>query len=330
MEAVFTFGLDASRWLQSSFPQLEGFFQIISDLGREEFYLLLIPLIYWCLDKRLGKQLAYVFLLANGVNSFFKHVLRGPRPFWLDSAVGLDVEESYGVPSGHAQAASVFYLFLAGWFRKYRWVWLAALFMTLAMGVSRVYLGVHFVHDVLVGYLISIIILVGYVVWRRRFAEQFDKQILGFKLFVMFCVPLALAAVYVAVRFLIGAPDLSVAWADFVPAAEVEGVEGMATAVATLWGLGIGVVLESSRVRFRTDGPIWKRITRYLLGMVITVLIWGGLRVVFPSDPLWVAIPLRIVRYLLTLLWIAYYAPMTFVWLRLADASPEPETRVTL
>ncbi len=329
MDAIFEFGLGVTRWMQSTYPQLTSFFEWVSALGREEFYLAFLPLIYWCLDKKLGKRLAYLFLMATGLNGLFKHGLRGPRPFWLDNSVQLSAESSYGAPSGHVQLAATVYLLLAGWFKR-SWGWLLAVLMIILMGFSRVYLGVHFVHDVFAGLGLAILLLVGYLIWERRFAAGFHKRILGQKLLAGLLVPLILTAVYLIVRLIIGEADTGVAWAAFAPEAELEGLESVATAVGALLGAGIGLLLEGSRVRFRVDGPVWQRALRFLFGMAGAVAVWGGLRAVFPADPLWLAIPLRIIRYGLTLFWIGYTAPYLFVRLRLAQAEPDPGIQMTI
>jgi hypothetical protein len=119
-------------------------------------------------------------------------------------------------------------------------------------------------------------------------------------------------------------------WANFVPAAERNGREDVLSAVAGLFGFGIGMLLESSRVHFQAGGAVWKRVIRYLLGIAVAVGIWAGLRTVFPTEPEWVALPFRFLRYLLLLLWVTYFAPWVFVRLRLASADPESEVRVTL
>ncbi|MCZ7673299.1 MAG: hypothetical protein M5U34_42395 [Chloroflexi bacterium] len=81
MDPIYEFGLNMTRYLQETYPQLVGFFVFISDLGLEEFYLALFPLIYWCIHKTMGKIFAYVFLLVNALNPLFKYAVRGPRRF---------------------------------------------------------------------------------------------------------------------------------------------------------------------------------------------------------------------------------------------------------
>lgn len=329
MEPLLEFGLEATRWLQNTYPQLEEFFQIVSLFGIEEFYLALLPLIYWCLNKQLGKHYAYVFVVAVILSPLLKHAFRDPRPYWLDSQLGLSVETSYGIPSGHALLGATTYFFLAGWIRR-RWAWVLALLLAIIMGLSRIYLGVHFVHDVIAGFLVAMLLLIIYFVWQRTLAARFSKRILGFRLMVAIAIPLILLLVYVLILFLIGQPDTTVPWAEFIPAAELSAIEGVVMGVSTLLGVGIGLIFEASRIRFLVAGPVWKRALRYIIGLVVMLAIWAGLRSVFPTDPLWLALPFRTLRYLLLALWVTYYAPLLFVRLRLAGAEPDPGINLTL
>lgn len=328
MDALFEAGLAATRWLQTTYPQLAGFFHFISTLGLEEFYLVMAPLIYWSIDKRLGKQLAYLFLLSYAINALGKHVLRGPRPYWLDPNLALWESPDYGLPSGHAQLTAAIYLFIAGWVRRW-WVWLLAIAYTLTMMLSRVYLGAHFLHDVLLGALLSLLLLLGYVIWQQRYAVSFGKRILGYRLMVALLIPVGFVVVYALLRLLIGVPNESVAWAAFIPEAERVGLENMASAVGALLGAGIGLTLEGSRVRFISRGSVAQRIGRFVLGIVVTLALWYGLGQLFPDDPLWLAVPLRIFRYMAVLLWVSYFAPMAFVRTRLAAAEPAPRIEMT-
>lgn len=329
MEQLYQLGLNLTTWLQENYPQLLGFMRLISLLGTEQFYLLVLPAVYWSINKRLGRQLGYIFLFSVAVNNVLKNTFRQPRPFWLDPAVQQAEAEGYGLPSGHVQNATAVYFMLALALKR-TWVWLLAALFIFLMAVSRVYLGVHFVQDVFFGFWIGLLVLVVYLILRNRFVTGFNKRILGQRLMGVVALPLILAIAYIAVRLILGAPDMSVPWAAYIPAAELNGYEDIVSGIAGLLGFGIGVILESSRIRFRTEGPVWQRIVRYAIGATVAIAIWAGLRAAFPYELVWIALPFRFFRYLLLLLWVTYIAPWVFVKLRLATTDPEPEARVTL
>ena len=328
MNDLYQLSLAITTWLQEHYPQLVGLMAAITSLGEELFYLAALPAVYWSVDKRLGRQLGYVFLLSAATNNIAKNLFRQPRPFWLDPSVRLRDAESYGLPSGHAQHATAVMLLLAVWVRR-SWMWLLAFLYILLMSLSRVYLGVHFIQDVVVGFILGLLVLGVFLFWQRAFAERFSRRILGRRLLIMITIPAALAVAYVGGLLLLGAPNLDVPWAEFVPAAELTAHEDVVSTVAGLLGFGVGMILESSRIRFRADGPVWKRVVRYALGIAVALGIWG-LRAVLPAEPEWVALPLRFLRYLLLLLWVTYFGPWVFVKLRLAEADAESEVRIAL
>ena len=328
MDELYRLSIELTIWLQENYPQLVGVMALITSMGEELFYLAVLPAVYWSIDKRLGRQLGYVFLLSAAINNVAKNLARQPRPFWLDPSVRLRDAESYGLPSGHAQHATAVYLLLAAWVRR-GWMWPLAFGFILLMSLSRIYLGVHFIQDVIVGFILGLVVLGLFLFWQRAFAERFSRRILGRRLLIMIVIPAALALVYVSVLLLLGAPNMDVPWAEFVPAAELTAHEDVVSTLAGLLGFGVGMILESSRVRFRADGPIWQRIVRYALGIAVALGIWS-LRAVLPADPEWVALPLRFLRYLLLLLWVTYFAPWVFVKLRLAAADAESEVRIAL
>ncbi len=144
--------------------------------------------------------------------------------------------------------------------------------------MSRVYLGAHFIHDVIAGFLLGALTLVGFVLLQNRYGEGFSNRILGQRLMVMIWVPIILGIIFILVRLIIGPADLAVPWADRIPEAELSSINAAAQAFGVLLGFGVGIVLEGSRVRFRIEGPVWKRVVRYLIGIVVLVAIWAGLR----------------------------------------------------
>ena len=89
------------------------------------------------------------------------------------------------------------------------------------------------------------------------------------------------------------------------------------TTTGALFGLGLGVILLQQTKRFVAEGPIWKRIVRYLAGLVGVLVLYLGLGKIFPDDISYVSFALRFVRYLLIGFWISYGAPQVFYWLKL-------------
>ncbi len=81
MDAWLEAGLSASLWLQTSYPELLGLLQLVSDLGDFEFYLALMLFIYWTIDKRQGQHLAYTLAVGNFLINGLKHTLRGHGRF---------------------------------------------------------------------------------------------------------------------------------------------------------------------------------------------------------------------------------------------------------
>ena len=329
MDTLFASSVDFTRWLQTNYPELVGLMRFISSLGIFESYLAVIPLIYWSIHKQAGKHIAYVISFASFVNGALKGFFREPRPYWLDGSLELDEGTGFGWPSGHAQLGSTLYFMVAIWIRK-SWAWGLAILLTLLMGLSRIYLGVHTWVDVLGGYFVALLHLAGYAVYMRYIRARIRNRILGQRLLIVLLVPTILSIIYFLLRFILAAADTTVAWASFLPTAELQALEDAATGIGMLVGLGVGFLLEASRTNFSVAGPVWQRAARYLLGILILVGLWFGSGQIFPDDPLWLAVPLRILRYTFLGLFMAYWAPALFVRIGLAPAGPGPEVSLAV
>lgn len=114
-------------------------------------------------------NLTLVFLL----NRILKVIVARPRP----SILRLVVEDGYSFPSGHAMVSMGFYGFLIYliWMNiknkkvKYPLVIFLSL-LILFIGISRIYLGVHYFTDVIGGFIIAIIYLVVFIkfIYKRK------------------------------------------------------------------------------------------------------------------------------------------------------------------
>lgn len=292
MEGLYAWGLQIIQALQQS-PSLPLliFFRAITFLGEEPFYLLLLPLIYWCVDYRLGARLTIVFLLAVWLNVILKDLLAQPRPFDLLPEVKLAEAEGYGLPSGHAQLGVVVWGLIA-WSRGQRAAWWAAAVVVGLIGFSRIYLGVHFPTDVLGGWLVGGAILGLYLGTRQRL----EGAILGLPLRGQMLLALAVPAV-----LLVG----------YV-------TKETATTLPTLAGGALGLALMRYSGAFSSGGPVRQRVLRYLAGLVVFAAVYVGLKVILPAEGETGYLLGRAVRYGLVGLWISYGAPWAFVKFGLA------------
>lgn len=305
IEALLQWGLNCIILIQSyANPLLTNVMRIITELGSPAVYIILLPLIYWCINEKKGLRLGIMLLVSLWLNLLLKYLLNQPRPFFdgYDPSVGMIQEKLGGFPSGHAQNSLVFWMIIASWSKK-SWPWFAAAVFCLLIGFSRVYLGVHFPTDVLGGWLIGGILITIYFVSNRRI-EQFlwEKNL---RTGLSFCAALAFAMIL------------------YQPSVELL-IPG-----AALLGLGCGYGLCKHRIGFtalsnRTGfNKFITLLVRFLLGMTVFALLYvltGKIIINMNSSANFRLI--IFLRFALLTLWVSAGAPWIFRLLRLT----EPET----
>lgn len=331
-EAILEWGLTIVLAFQGIGDGLIGFFNAFTFLGTEDFYLVLIPFFYWTVDNRLRKQMAVALVLSIVSNFIFKVLFHQPRPYWYESEVNLwaEAESSYGLPSGHAQTAIVLWGLMAHYVNKW-WSWLGAVLLMFFIGTSRIYLGVHFPSDVLLGWAIGIILLMAIIRFTptvQTWASDFDlRQKIG--LYAMITV-LGIVLGFVVIGAVEGSvaplPDVwnenALADAPGHPIAPLSPTT-FVTMMSAIFGFLAGEAVLATRGGFSSGGPLAKKVGRFVLGAVVLIVIWAGLDAVFtaiePNDETFLGYVLRFIRYGSIGLWIGYLAPLVFIKLKLAD-----------
>jgi membrane-associated phospholipid phosphatase len=170
MDSLLLWGLDIIRTVQSAAsPPLTIFMKGVTFFGSASVYMLFLPLVFWCFDEKKGIRLGIALMISILINLVLKFSLGQPRPFWegWDPAVGMVPEQFNGFPSGHAQNSLVMTIIIASWGRKKRYYGLA-LFLSLLIGFSRIYLGVHFPTDLLGGWILGALVLAGYFLLGKK------------------------------------------------------------------------------------------------------------------------------------------------------------------
>jgi membrane-associated phospholipid phosphatase len=155
------FSLDRSLllWIhQFANPQLDRVMLFITSLGNPGMVVtIFISTIAWLVMKRQYTDgIRFTVVCAGGViiNQVMKLFFAKPRPeLWTR----LISEHSFSFPSGHAVGSMVVYGFIAYILAKelpiYRtYIYAAASILIIAIGFSRLYLGVHYPTDIIAGY----------------------------------------------------------------------------------------------------------------------------------------------------------------------------------
>lgn len=115
--------------------------------------------------KAPGRCVAANLFGALALNVVLKQIVQRPRP----DGFRLIAESGYSFPSGHSMVSMAFFGLLVWMVWTYekdktmRLIWCALFSLVIVMvGVSRIYLGVHYASDVLAGFCVSLLWLVFY------------------------------------------------------------------------------------------------------------------------------------------------------------------------
>ena len=266
---------------------------LFSLFGETLFLVVLICLVYWIYDKKLGERLVLTSFSSMPVNGGIKSAVSRPRPYTtglvsrveidnpLISTVDLAPYESF--PSGHSQMSAGLFFSGAFHFRK-KWGWILFPLLTLGVMLSRLYFGVHYPTDVLVGASLGIAFA---FFWDWMYQKHEDKIHLAFACF-------ALLSILLAILF----PNKSQ-------------VELCACAVAT----AICLPLENKFVQFENATGVKNRIYRVLIGFACVGLVYGGISVL-PFDFLDLLI-WKFVKYFLTIVMATLVTPYLFKKLKI-------------
>jgi len=323
MDFLIPLGVNWIIAIQSLGAWLEAPMKFFSFLGTENFFFLVLPLIYWCVDANLGIRVGFILITSSYVNNIFKLMFAGPRPYWVSAKViPFSAESSFGVPSNHAQTAVGVWGMIASGVRK-QWAWGVALVLVFFIGFSRWYLGVHFPHDVFIGWLLGGILLWAFMQFWNPVEAWLKQKTLGNQVLIAFIVSvifIALGAVSVGRLDGYTFPE---EWRDnALRTGELPApvsIEGSITLAGTLLGLAIGAAWIAARGGYQASGPMAKRALRYVIGLIGVVILWMGLGQVFPDNADLLSYFLRYVRYILVGFWVSGGAPWLFFRFKLAD-----------
>ncbi len=265
-------------------------FSVFSLLGETIPLIVAICLLYWLLDKKLAERLMLTSFTSLTLNSYLKGLVSRPRPYVdggvsrieldnpLISTMELNATESF--PSGHSQLSAG--LFFTGAFHfKKKWAWILFPILTLGVMCSRMYLGVHFPTDVLVGATLGIAFA---WIWEIIY-QKFDKQ--------KFAIAGVYAVIFLIILFLFPSKSL-------------------AKNVACLLGIVISIPLENKYIKFENHKDAKKNWARAGIGLLCV----AGEYLLFSALPL-TGLLASFIKYFLLVMVAALLVPYLFKKLKI-------------
>ncbi|MGN1399442.1 MAG: phosphatase PAP2 family protein [Erysipelotrichaceae bacterium] len=166
IELILEFELKVSAFLQNLFsdtflqPIMLLINNVFSFFGESLLAVLIICFVYFCLDKQKGKILGFALISTCIVNSMVKNVFKRKRPYMQSDEIELLRNvEGYSFPSGHSSNSGCLYPLVGRLFNNKITKRLAVL-LPLMVAFSRIYLGAHFLSDVLSGLLLGFMMMI--------------------------------------------------------------------------------------------------------------------------------------------------------------------------
>lgn len=253
-----------SQWFQGLFENFQGIFDVIfaffTMFGQELFFIVLMGIFYWAVNKKIPLIVGVGALLSGISNGALKEICKVERPINDPNVRFVSIENffvnteelrgTYSFPSGHAMWASSLFCSL-GFQLKNKKFWFFAIFMIVMVALSRIYLGVHWLLDVVVGSILGFII--AYLVY-LLFTKVKEKTLfiyIGLFVFGLIFI------------FFASSKD------DFC-------------GLGTIFGLSLGAVFEEKLVKFDPkEGTIVKKIFRVIIGFILVFALKEGIKYLF-------------------------------------------------
>lgn len=328
MDSILNVGINWIISLQGLGGWLTLPMKVFSFMGSEDFFMMVLPLLYWSVDAALGLRVGVILLVGTSLNDVFKLAFHAPRPYWISSKVqALATETSFGLPSGHSSTAVEVWGMLASRVKK-SWAWIVAILIMLLIGISRIYLGVHFPSDVLVGWLLGMVVLwVTLRLW-EPVSSWLKKRSMGMQILsgFIFSILLILLALIPYSLLNVNGWQVPATWLQISAKANLSGdlpnptsLTGLFTSTGTLFGLAAGLAWLNSRGGFSAHGNWWQRILRYVLGVIGLLIIRYGLKAIFPGGETWLGYCFQYIRYSAIGFWVSAGAPILFFAIKLAE-----------
>ncbi|MFX0015548.1 MAG: phosphatase PAP2 family protein [Promethearchaeota archaeon] len=183
-------------WIQTFSPLFDFIFGLVTLFGDELVVVLIIGFLFFCIDKKIAIRSAFLVVITY----FFTILLKGyfglQRPYIVNSAEikGIpdllgQLPDDYTFPSGHSSNVGAFWSYLASKCR-HRSFWVLAILMIIIIPISRVYLGVHWPTDIIIGVFLGVLVSLIFIFLLPKVEGFIDKANPIFLAFMAIIIPI--------------------------------------------------------------------------------------------------------------------------------------------
>lgn len=259
---------------------LTTFFKLVSSLANETLYLVIISFLYWCVSKRKAFHMIVMLCFSGYIGIMVKEFMKIPRPYTYDGIEALYEKSAagYSFPSTHVQLSTTFwgsFMILC----KKRIVWIIGIIFIILVAISRLYLRVHWLSDIIGAVLFSVIVVYLYTKVTMGLSDR--KFIL-------------LQRIILAVSLIM-----------YVMTSQVDNLK----LLGVLTGSTIGIMLDNHFINMNESNDFKMQVVKTVLGLSIMLIMQFILKKVIPD--------MYYLRYAVTGITITFLCPFMFHMLRL-------------
>jgi len=273
-------------------PIFDWFFYIVTQIGDQYAFIAIAVIIYWTISKKFAHRFVFTFMISAIVNTAFKEIIKRDRPYIASSDVYTKPSwetTGYSFPSGHAQAAGVYGYASYDAAKKTgkKWLWYVGIFLLIFIPLSRIYLGQHYLSDVIVGVLLSFVL--AHYTFKLIDKMKDDEHIYTLMLVPFICLAL----------FFIQNDVMFVAAGGFT-------------------GFALGYYLEKKYVNYDVSEKNYIQVLKIIFGIAIVFAIRLSLKAILPysvdsdTNPVLLDFIFDFIRYFFIGGWAALGAPFVF------------------
>lgn len=243
-----------------------SFFEKMTYFGELNTVLVLLAIIYWCIDKETGVYLMTGWCWNRLLNGIIKVKACIYRPWILDSRIipeesVMETATGYSFPSGHCvNATTIFGGISLSKYAKTSLRIFSAIFVIL-VAFSRIYFCVHTPNDIAIGVILAFLVMLFCRIVLEKTADKENADIVIAIISIVLSIITALYARYKSYPVDYDAEGKVI----------VDGIKMAADsfgAVGLNIGFFVGTIIEKRYVKFTSDGNIQKRAIHLISGLL--------------------------------------------------------------